>query len=45
MTYSISPAVPSAFADMFPEVEEFFDTTHCSGCLVRHDPWLCPHRG
>ena len=45
MTYSVTPQVSSAFADMFPEVEEFFDTTYCSGCLNRHDPWLCPNRG
>ena len=38
-------AIALAVANYAKVVEDAFDTTYCSGCLTRHDPWLCPHKG
>jgi hypothetical protein len=38
-------AIALAVANYAKVVEEAFDTTYCSGCLNRHDPQYCPHRG
>lgn len=37
-------AIALAFANYQKAVSDAFDT-YCSGCLNRHDPSDCPHKG